>query len=82
MVMVAVLATEVIGEFPCEYVALDVTVITFASERVHSESLALLIRAMIMIAFNLKPELLTVSFSATDNVPSNFPGRVTPVTVC
>ena len=40
-----------------------------------------------MMAFNLKPELLTVSFSATDNVPSNYPGRlgvttVTPVTVC
>ena len=26
---------------------------------------------MIMMAFNLKPELLTVSFSATDNVPGH-----------
>ena len=29
-----------------------------------------------MMAFKLKPELSTVSFSATDNVPSNFPGRL------
>ena len=44
MVMVAALATEVIGDH-------------------HDDA---------MMAFNLKPELLTVSFSATDNVPSNF----------